>query len=132
MGSPKLINPPELGAHVGYSHGVKVEAKQLLFVAGQVGWNAQSNLVSLDFAPQFSQALANVLATVKAAGGQPDSVCRLTIYVLDKNEYRANLQAIGIAYRQLMGKHFPAMTVLEVSGLVEEGARLELEATAAL
>ena len=126
----ELINPPELGAHPGYSQGVK--AGSLLFIAGQVAWDEQSRIVSTDFAAQFSKALANVLAVVRAAGGQPQSLVRLTLYVLDRKEYLAARKQVGIAWREQMGSHYPAMTLVEVKGLLEEGARLELEATAAL
>ena len=128
----ELINPPELGRHSGYSQGVKTQAGPLLFIAGQVAWDEQSRIVSPDFTAQFSKALSNVLAVIRAAGGQPECLVRLTIYVLDRNEYVANAKKIGEAYRQQMGKHFPAMTLVEVKGLFEEGAKLELEATAAL
>jgi len=128
----EFLNPPELGKHVGFSHGLRVQSNDLLFVAGQVGWNAQSKIVSAEFAAQFEQALANVLAVVRQAGGGPENVVRLTIYVLDCDEYTASLKAVGEAYRRLMGRHYPAMTLVEVRRLVEEGARLELEATAAL
>lgn len=128
----ELINPPELGRHSGYSQGVKTQAGPLLFIAGQVAWDEQSRIVSPDFTAQFSKALSNVLAVIRAAGGQPESLVRLMIYVLDRNEYLANAKKIGEAYRQQMGKHFPAMTLVEVTGLFEEGAKLELEATAAL
>jgi enamine deaminase RidA (YjgF/YER057c/UK114 family) len=128
----ELINPTELGKHSGYSHGVKVTANYLIFVAGQVGWDDQARIVSPDFAPQFAKALENVLVVIRTAGGQPHHVVRLTIYVLDRSEYLANLEAIGRAYQLQMGRHYPAMTVVEVRALLEEGARVELEATAAL
>ena len=128
----QLINPPELGKHSGYSQGVKTPAGPLLFVSGQVAWDEQSRIVSTDFCEQFAKALSNTLAVVRAAGGRPESVARLTIYVLDRDEYIANAKEIGEAYRQQMGRHFPAMTLVEVKGLFEEGAKLELEATAAL
>jgi len=128
----QLINPPELGRHSGYSQGVKTQAGPLLFVSGQVGWDEQSRIVSPDFTAQFSKALSNVLTVVRAAGGRPESLVRLTLYVLDRNDYIANARNVGEAYRQQMGKHFPAMTLLEVKGLLEDGAKLELEATAAL
>jgi enamine deaminase RidA (YjgF/YER057c/UK114 family) len=128
----QFINPPELGRHSGYSQGIRTEAGPLLFVSGQVGWDEHSRIVSPDFAEQFSQALSNVLAVVRAAGGEPAGLVRLTLYVLDRNEYLSNVKKIGEAYRQQMGKHFPAMTLVEVKGLLEEGAKLELEATAAL
>jgi enamine deaminase RidA (YjgF/YER057c/UK114 family) len=97
-----------------------------------VGWNEKGEIVSPDFTAQFEKALANVLTVVRAAGGGPDSVVRLTIYVVDRKEYLANLKGIGKAYREQMGSHYPAMTLLEVKGLLEEGAKVELEATAAL
>lgn len=126
----ELINPPELGKHSGYSQGVMARSGALLFVAGQVAWDQQSRIVSSDFAAQFSQALSNVLTVVRAAGGEPHSIARLTIYVTDRGEYAANSKAVGDAYRAQMGKHYPAMTLVEVNGLLEEGAKLELEATA--
>ncbi|MBI4481083.1 MAG: RidA family protein [Acidobacteria bacterium] len=127
-----LINPPELGKHSGYSQGVKASAGSLLFISGQVAWDEQSRIVSPHFAAQFSKALDNVLIVVRAAGGQPESIVRLTIYVLDRKEYAANAKKVGEAYRQQMGKHYPAMTLVEVKGLFEDGAKLELEATAVL
>jgi len=127
-----LINPPELGKHSGYSQGVKASAGSWLFISGQVAWDEQSRIVSPDFAAQFSKALDNVLIVVRAAGGQPESIVRLTIYVLDRKEYAASAKKVGEAYRQRMGKHYPAMTLVEVKGLFEEDAKLELEATAVL
>lgn len=133
MSNPlELINPPELGPHSGYSQGVKVQASQLLFIAGQVAWDENSRIVSPDFAAQFDRALANVLCVVRQAGGRPENVVRITMYVLDRREYLENLKALAPVYRRHMGKHYPAMTLVEIKGLVEEGARLELEATAAL
>ena len=127
-----LINPPELGKHSGYSQGVKASAGSLLFISGQVAWDEQSRIVSPDFAAQFSKALDNVLIVVRAAGGQPESIVRLTIFVLDRKEYAANAKKVGEAYRQQMGMHYPAMTLVEVKGLFEDGAKVELEATAVL
>jgi enamine deaminase RidA (YjgF/YER057c/UK114 family) len=111
---------------------VRTQAGPLLFISGQIAWDGQSRIVSADFAEQFEQALSNVLAVVRAAGGSPESLARLTIYVLDRREYIAGAKKIGEAYRRLVGKHYPAMTLVEVRGLLEEGAKLELEATAAL
>jgi len=128
----QLINPPELGKHSGYSQGVRTEAGPLLFLSGQVGWDEQSRIVSADFAAQFEKALSNVLAVVRAAGGRPESIVRLNIYVTDRQEYIANAKKLGALYREQMGRHYPAMTLVEVKGLTEEGAKLELEATAAL
>ena len=128
----EIINPKECGKHPGFSHGVKAPSGSILFIAGQVGWDEQGKLAGPEFAGQFDKALSNLLAVVREAGGSPENVVRLTIYVLDRQEYLANLKPLGEAYRRRMGRHYPAMTLVEVKGLVEEGCRLELEATAAL
>ena len=128
----ELINPPELGKHPGYSQGVTARAGALLFVSGQVGWDEAGRFASGDFAAQFSRALANVITVVRAAGGRPENIVRMTLYVVDRAEYLAARERIGAAWRQQMGSHYPAMTLLEVKGLLEPEARLELEATAAL
>ncbi len=104
----------------------------MLFVAGQIGWDAEGRIVSDRFDEQFDQALANALAVVTEAGGTAASVCRLTIYVVDKAEYVNAQKAIGERYRARMGRHYPAMTLVEVRGLLEPGARVEIEATAAI
>ena len=127
----KPVNPPGLAAPRGYSHGIEATGR-LLFVAGQIGWNDRSELVSERFADQFDQALANVLTVVTAAGGSADSVVRLTIYVTDKSEYLSEQKAIGERYRARMGRHYPAMTLVEVKSLLEEGAKVEIEATGVL
>lgn len=127
----EVVAPPGLAQPRGYSHGLKGRG-ELLFVAGQIGWDAQARLVSADFVAQFAQALDNVLAVVRAAGGRPESVARLTIYVTDKREYLARARDVGAAYRERMGRHYPAMALLEVRSLLEEGARVEIEATALL
>ncbi len=127
------VDPPELGAPQGYSHGVLAPAGgRLLFVAGQIGKDGGGRIANDDFAAQFERALANVLAVVRVAGGEPEHVARLTIYVLDRREYAAARRAVGEGYRRLMGKHFPAMALLEVAGLYEPGAKVEIEATAVL
>jgi enamine deaminase RidA (YjgF/YER057c/UK114 family) len=128
-----LINPESLGAPKGYSNGVLAAAGgKLLFVAGQVAWNREQEVVSSDFAEQFGQALENVLTVVTAAGGLAEHITRLTIYVTDKNEYVAALRGIGESYRRIMGRHFPAMALLEIKALLEQGAKIEIEATAVL
>ena len=126
-----IINSKELAAPRGYSHGI-LATGTLLFVAGQVGWNVRAEVVSDRFVEQFDQALANVLSVVTEAGGAPESIARLTIYVTDKAEYLAAQQEIGARYRARMGKHYPAMTLVEVKALLEDGARVEIEATAVL
>src|SRR5690349_14362474 len=127
-----IINPESLGSPRGYSNGVLMEGGKLLFVAGQIGWNHEQVLVSDGFAEQFAQALENVLAIVKAAGGEATNIARLLIFVTDKKEYLSELQSVGSAYRQLMGKHFPAMSLVEVSSLLEERAKVEIEAIAVI
>ena len=100
----EFINPPEAGKHPGFSHGVKVQCGSLLFVAGQVGWDEAGRIVSFDFVGQFDKALSNVLAVVRQAGGEPASIVRLRLYVLDRREYMANLKPLGKAYQSRMGK----------------------------
>jgi enamine deaminase RidA (YjgF/YER057c/UK114 family) len=123
------VNPETLARPRGYSHGTMGNG-DVLFVAGQVGWDRNGHLVSPDFVAQFAQALDNVLEVVWKAGGEPASVARLVLYVTDKAEYVRHQKAIGEAYRARMGKHFPAMALIEVKGLLEEGAKIEIEATA--
>ena len=125
------VNPDGLAAPRGYSHGM-VGGGRVLFVAGQIGWNVGGTLVSDRFADQFDQALANVLTVVVAAGGTADAIGRFTIYVVDKTEYVAAQREIGERYRARMGRHFPAMTLVEVASLLEPGARVEIEATAVI
>ena len=124
-----IINPPALAPPRGYSHGV-VGRGRVLFVAGQVGWNGEGRLVGDGFAQQFEQALANVISVVAEAGGTPESIARLTIYVVDKGEYVEAQRTIGAQYRARMGRHYPAMTLVEVKSLLEDGAKVEIEATA--
>lgn len=117
----------------GYANGLVVPpGHALVFLAGQIGWDADQALVSADFVPQFRQALANVSALVHEAGGTPEHIVRLTIFVTDKQRYTADLRAVGAAYREVLGRHFPAMSLLEVADLLEPGALVEVEATAAI
>lgn len=127
------INPEDLGPPRGYSHGTLTPmGARILFVAGQVGWDQEQRLVGEDFVAQFERALSNVVMVVRTAGGGRRDIARLTIYVTDKNEYLADLGTVGEAYRRVMGKHFPAMALVEVAGLVEPGAKVEIEGTAAI
>jgi enamine deaminase RidA (YjgF/YER057c/UK114 family) len=128
---PAAVNPESLARPRGYSHGMKGSG-ELLFVAGQIGWNREGRLVSGDLVAQFAQALDNVIDVVWSAGGSPESVARLTLYVTDKQEYRRRAKELGEAYRKRMGKHFPAMTLVEVKSLLEDDALVEIEATALL
>jgi enamine deaminase RidA (YjgF/YER057c/UK114 family) len=128
-----FINPKSLGAPRGYSNGVLTETGgRLLFIAGQVAWDEQQQIVSADLVDQFDRALANVITVVTEAGGKPEQIARLIIYVTDKNEYRAQMKEIGERYRTRMGKHFPAIVLVEVAGLLEDRAQIEIEAVAVL
>jgi enamine deaminase RidA (YjgF/YER057c/UK114 family) len=129
----QAVNPEELGAPRGYSNGILAPAGgRLLFVAGQIAWDAERRLVAADFPGQFARALQNAIAVVRAAGGGPEHVARLTLYVTDRRQYLADLPAVGEAYGQVMGRHYPAMALLEVQALLEPGALVEVEATAVL
>lgn len=132
-GPLEVVDPPELGRPQGYANGILVPAdRRLLFVAGQIGWDAGQQLVGDDFVEQFAQALSNVLAVVDAAGGEAADVARLTVYVVDKAEYIASRRELGRRWSELMGRHYPAMSLVEVSGLLAPGAKVEIEATAAV
>lgn len=128
----ELINPAELGAPKGYSHGVLAGPGRMLFVAGQIGGDEGQALDSRDFVGQLARALRNVVSVVRQAGGEPCDLVRLTIYVTDKSEYLRDLREVGRAYRTVIGRHFPAMALVEVSGLLEPGAKVEVEATAVI
>ena len=129
-----VVQPQDWAPTKGYSNGILVAgAGRLLFVAGQVAWDEKGKLVGVDdFAAQFAQALRNVVAVVTAAGGKPEHVARMTIYVKDKREYAARTAEIGAAWRGILGRHYPAMALVQVADLLEPGARVEIEATAAL
>ena len=113
----------------GFANGI-VAAGRTVFLAGQVGWNAEQQFDSDDFIAQTRQALMNIVALVQEAGGQPKHITRLTWFVTDKREYLSRLPELGAAYRNVMGKHFPAMTLVQVVALVEDRAKVEIEATA--
>ena len=124
----RVLQPPGWPAPRGYSNGMAGTGRTVL-VGGQVGWDAAGRFPP-GFVAQAAQALRNILAVVAEAGGGPEHVGRLTWYVLDIGEYRASLRDLGAAYRDAMGRHFPAMTLVQVSALAEPEARLEIEATA--
>jgi len=129
----KPINPETLGPPRGYSNGVLADAGgRVLFVAGQVAWNKTQTIVSENFVKQFDRALENVIAVVTEAGGSPNQIARLVIYVTDKKEYKLSLKEIGETYRARMGKHYPAMVLVEVQDLLEDKAKVEIEAVAIL
>ena len=127
----KILQPPTWVKPRGYSNGIATTGR-LVFVAGQVGWNAGGAFETSDFVGQARQALANIVAVLAEAGARPEHIARMTWYVTDKGEYLASLRALGRAYRDVLGVHYPAMTVIEVAGLVEEGAKVEIEATAVM
>lgn len=126
-----LISPDGWAAPKGYANGV-ITKDGHLFIGGQIGWTAEQVFETHDFIGQMEQALSNILAVVEAAGGTAESITRLTWFVVDKKEYAARQSEVGAAYRRVLGKHFPAMTMVVVSGLVEDEALIEIEATAVL
>ncbi len=115
----------------GYSNGVVAEGRQV-FISGQVGWDEQGRFNTTDFVAQTRQALQNVLAVLAEAGGRPEHITRLTWYVVDKQEYVASYARLGSVYRELMGRHYPAMSAVQVVALIEDQARVEIEATAVI
>ena len=128
-----VINPESLGAPSGYSNGLLAEpGGRLLFIAGQIAWNNRHEIVSDDFVEQFDTALGNVIAVVNEAGGNSSDIARLIIYVTDKNEYRERTSEVGGRYRKHMGKHFPAMVLVQVAGLLDDAAKVEIEGIAVL
>jgi len=131
MSMMQILQPPGWARAKGFSNGIAASGR-LVFIAGQVGWTGQGEWKERSFAGQFRQALENILEVLKEAQGRPEHIVRLTWYVLDKQEYLAALKDVGAAYRELMGRHYPAMAVVQVSGLMEDEARLEIEATAVI
>lgn len=127
----EIINPPHFPRPRGYSNGV-VASGRTLYVAGQVGWELDGTFASADLAHQLGRALDHVLDVLRAAGGAPEHVVRMTVYVTDLEAYRSSGKAIGAAWRERMGRHYPAMALVGVAGLVEPGAKVEIEATAVL
>jgi len=129
----KLINPDSLGAPSGYSNGLLADSGgRLLFIAGQIAWDKNQQIVSDDFVEQFDKALANVITVVRAAEGEADNIVRLVIYVTDKIEYRARTKEVGQCYRKHMGKHYPAMVLVQVAGLLDDRAKVEIEGMAVI
>lgn len=131
MKSLEVIQPPSFAPPKGYANGVATRGKTL-YVGGQIGWNPQCVFETDDLAEQFAVALDNVVAVVRAAGGEPSDIAKMTVFVTDLPAYRASLRAIGAAWRARLGKHFPAMALVGVAGLVEPRAKVEIEAVAIL
>ena len=124
-----VLHPRHWKRAKGYANGIVADGR-MVFVAGQIGWNADQVFESADFVAQVRQALDNVVAIVREAGGTAEHITRLTWFVTDKREYLSRLAEVGEAYRSVMGRHFPAMTMVEVSALIEDMARVEIEACA--
>lgn len=126
-----VLQPPDWVAPKGYANGLRCRGT-MIFVAGQIGWDEQARLTAADFAGQTAQALRNIVAVLREGGARPEHLVRLTWYVVDKQEYLAARRAVGEIYREIIGTHYPAMTLVQVADLLEDGARVEIEATAVI
>jgi len=126
-----ILQPGEWKPPIGYSHGIEAEGR-MIFVAGQVGWDEACRFVAADLPGQVRRALENVVAVLEEGGAEPRHIARMTWYVTDVSAYRAARGEIGEAYRAIIGNHYPAMTLIQVAALVDEGARVEIEATAVI
>jgi enamine deaminase RidA (YjgF/YER057c/UK114 family) len=128
----KALMPEGWAPPIGYANGIEARAGRIVFVAGQVGWDAQQRFHSEEIAPQFDQALSNVLAVLAVAGGRPSDICRMTAYCCDRDAYLAARSELGAIWRRHMGRHYPAMSMIFVADLLDHPAKIELEATAVL
>ena len=126
----KILQPPGWAKPKGYSNGITVKGGTTVFVAGQVAFNSENIIQEKTFAGQFRQTLKNTLAVLAEAGGKPEHIVRMTWYILDKQEYLGAIKEVGAIYRELIGRHYPAMAVVQVGALIEDAARLEIETTA--
>ncbi len=132
-GAPmQILHPPDWLPPIGYANGISVPAGRIVFIAGQVGWNAEQRFQSEELVPQFEQALKNILAILAQAGGAPNHICRLTAFCIDKPAYLAGRRELGRIWKSLMGNHFPAMSMIFVADLLDTPAKIELEATAVI
>lgn len=127
----QILNPAEWAKPKGYANGIAVEGRQI-FVAGQIGWNAQATFDSDDLVDQTRQALRNIVRVLAEAGARPEHIVRLTWYVVDKRDYMARNADLGKVYREILGRHYPAMTLVQVASLLEDRAKVEIEATAVI
>lgn len=127
--SIQILQPPGWTAPRGYSNGIAASGRTVV-IGGQVGWDGQCRFHTSDFAGQARQALQNIVDVLAEAGGRPEHIIRMTWYVIDKREYLAAYPQLGRAYREVIGRSFPAMTAVQVAGLMEDAARVEIEATA--
>jgi enamine deaminase RidA (YjgF/YER057c/UK114 family) len=128
----RTLLPEGWAPPIGYANGIEADAGRVVFIAGQVGWDAQQRFASEDIVPQFDQALANVLAVLAEAGGGPQHICRMTAYCCDKPAYLAARGQLGAIWKRHMGRHYPAMSMIFVADLLDHPAKIELEATAVL
>ena len=124
-----ILQPEGWAKPIGYANGVSASGRQI-FVGGQIGWNAQCQFETDDFVGQVKQTLENIVAVLAAGGARPEHITTMTWYFTDKAEYLANLKGIGQAYREVIGKHFPAMAAMQVVALIEDRAKIEIQATA--
>jgi len=127
----KCLQPPSWVRPRGYANGV-IASGRTVFVSGMIGWDANAKLVSEDFVGQARQALKNIVEVLSEAGGKPAHIVRMNWYVVDKNEYVGAYKQLGVIYREIIGRHYPAMTAVQVAGLVEDAARVEIEVTAVI
>lgn len=127
----KILQPPGWPTAKGYSNGIAASG-ETVYLAGMVGWNEQEQFETDDFTGQFRQVLLNIVAVLNEAGAKPEHIVRMTWFIGDKREYLSALKGIGQAYREIIGRHYPAMSVIEVSGFIEDGAKLEIETTAVI
>jgi enamine deaminase RidA (YjgF/YER057c/UK114 family) len=127
----EILQPSHWAPAKGYANGVAA-AGRMVFVGGQIGWNAQQVFETDDFVGQVRQALLNIVTVLEEAGAEPRHLVRLTWFVVDKREYLAQLKDVGVVYREILGRHYPAMTMVQVAALVEDRAKVEIEATAVL
>ena len=130
--SLQILHPPGWRPPIGYANGISVPAGRIVFIAGQVGWDADQHFQSEELVPQFEQALKNIIAVLAEAGGKPDHICRITAYCIDKPGYLAGRRELGRIWKSLIGSHFPAMSMIFVADLLDAPAKIELEATAVI
>ncbi|MBA3868463.1 MAG: RidA family protein [Anaerolineae bacterium] len=127
----RILQPPEWAKPRGYSNGVAASG-QIIFISGQIGWDTECKFQTAEFVGQARQALLNIVAILAEAGGKPEHITRLTWYVVDKNEYLDCGKLLGAVYREVIGNHYPAMSAVQVTALIEDAARVEIEATAVI
>lgn len=128
----RVLHPADWAPPIGYANGIEAVRGRLVFIAGQVGWDAQQRFQSEDLVPQFEQTLRNILAILAEAGGRPEHICRVTAFCIDKPGYLAHRSELGRIWRNLMGKHYPAMSMIFVADLLDSPGKIELEATAVI